>query len=58
MAILLQAKSWYDHMAAGLKHLGFVVVEGWDSVFVRRSVLLMIYVDDSEDVTTQGIVSS
>ncbi len=33
-------------MAACLKRLGFVVVEGRDSVFVRGRVLRIIYVDD------------
>jgi hypothetical protein len=42
----LAGQSWYEHMAARLKSLGFVVVEGWDSVFVRGSVLIIIYVDD------------
>jgi hypothetical protein len=42
----LAGQSWYDHMAACLRRLGFTAVEGWDSVFVRGSILLIIYVDD------------
>ena len=42
----LAGQSWYNHMKDRMVALGFTTVDGWDSVFVRDGVLVIVYVDD------------
>ena len=42
----LAGQSWYNHMKDRMVALGFTIVDGWGSVFVRDRVLVIVYVDD------------